>query len=290
MSNNQDLLIGFIGQGFIGKSYADDFESRGFKIVRYAKSAPYNENKDQISQCDIVFIAVPTPTKPSGFNYDILQEVLALVGRGKAAVIKSTILPGTCEKLQSLYPDIYLFHSPEFLTEKNAAYDAAHPSRNIIGYPVDNEEYKRKAQEILDILPASPLNLVCRAKEAEIIKYASNSFLYLKVLNANILYDLASKEGSDWEVIMKGVAADQRIGASHLNPIHPSGLSNKPGRGAGGNCFIKDFAALREYAKRLELDQEALDFLASAEKKNLALLRESGKDEELVKGVYGGGE
>jgi len=287
MSLNQKAVIGFIGQGFIGKSYADDFETRGFKVVRYAKSEPYNENKDKIAECDIVFIAVPTPTTPTGFNYEILQEVLALVGKGKMAVIKSTIIPGTCEKLQNLYPDIYLFHSPEFITEKNAAYDAAHPSRNIIGYPVESEEYKRRAQEILDILPASSLNLICRAKEAEIIKYASNSFLYLKVLNANILYDLAQKEGSDWEIIMKGIAADSRIGTSHLNPIHPSGLSNKPGRGAGGHCFIKDFAALAQYARALELDQEALDFLASAEKKNLALLRESGKDEDLVGGVYG---
>jgi len=284
----QNLLLGFIGQGFIGKSYADDFFARGFEVLRYAKSAPHNENKDRIADCDIVFIAVPTPTTPTGFNYDVLKEVLALVGPGKSAVIKSTILPGTCEALQALYPDRYVFHSPEFLTEKNAAYEAAHPSRNIIGCPIDNEEYRQRAEKIMNILPSSPLNLICSAKEAELIKYASNSFLFLKVVQANILYDLAQKEGSDWELIMKGVAADTRIGASHLKPIHSSGLSNKSGRGAGGNCFIKDFAALAQHARALELDQEALDFLRSAEKKNLALLRESGKDEDLVLGVYGG--
>ncbi|HPY08856.1 MAG TPA: hypothetical protein PK469_02980 [bacterium] len=287
MSLNQKSLIGFVGQGFIGKSYADDFEARGFKVVRYTRSAPFNENKDKIAECDIVFIAVPTPTTSKGFKADIVQEVLALVGKGKIAVIKSTIIPGTCEKLQKLYPDIYLFHSPEFLTEKNAAYDAAHPSRNIIGYPIASEEYKKRAQEILDILPSSPLNLICHAKEAEIIKYASNSFLYLKVLQANILYDLAKQEGSDWEVIKKGIAADSRIGASHLNPVHSSGLSNKPGRGAGGHCFIKDFAALVQYARAQALDQESLDFLESAERKNLALLRESGKDVDSVREVYG---
>ncbi len=101
------------------------------------------------------------------------------------------MMPGTCEMLQSKNPDIFVFHSPEFLAEKTAVYDAAHPTRNIVGYPIDTPEYRARAQEILDILPASPLNLACTSREAEFIKYGSNSFLFLKVVYANILYDLA---------------------------------------------------------------------------------------------------
>ncbi|MFA6513906.1 MAG: hypothetical protein WCT50_01280 [Patescibacteria group bacterium] len=285
MKNN--LLIGFIGQGFIGKNYADDFENRGFQVVRYAKEAPYETNKEKIAECDLVFIAVPTPTTPNGFNFDILKEVIGLVGIGKSAIVKSTILPGTCEALQNLYPDRFVFHSPEFLTEKTAAYDAAHPTRNIIGYPVDNEEYRAKAQEILDVLPDSPLNMICKAKEAELVKYASNSFLFLKIIYANILYDLAAKEGSDWNKISAGMAADPRIGASHLQPAHASGIDGKVGRGAGGHCFVKDFAALLEYISCVGDDKLGEQFLRLAEEKNLELLKESGKDADIIREVYG---
>ena len=61
---NTKEKIGFIGQGFIGKNYADDFERRGFEVIRYALEEPYRANKEKIRECDIVFIAVPTPTTP----------------------------------------------------------------------------------------------------------------------------------------------------------------------------------------------------------------------------------
>lgn len=284
---SESLKIGFIGQGFIGRNYADDFQNRGFEIVRYSRSLDSAENRERLANCDIVFIAVPTPTTPSGFNSDTIQEVLALVGPGKSAVIKSTILPGTCEKMQNLYPDRFIFHSPEFLTEAKAAFDAANPTRNIVGYPVDNEEYRRRADEILSVLPNSPLNFTCKAKEAELVKYASNCFLFMKVIYANILYDLAQKEGSDWQKIRAGMSSDPRIGASHLDPVHASGLDINTGRGAGGHCFIKDFAALRLYAEEMGIDMSSLDFLKAAEAKNIDLLKGSDKDTDLLKAVYG---
>jgi predicted dinucleotide-binding enzyme len=74
-------LVGFIGQGFIGKNLADDFEKRGYPIFRYSKSIDTPENRERLKECDIVFIAVPTPTTPEGFNCDILKEVIALVGQ-----------------------------------------------------------------------------------------------------------------------------------------------------------------------------------------------------------------
>src|SRR5580692_663281 len=83
-------LIGFIGQGWIGKAYADNFEERGYEVVRYALEKPYIKNKDKIAECDIVFIAVWTPTTPKGFDSSVVENVLPLVGEGKIAVLKST--------------------------------------------------------------------------------------------------------------------------------------------------------------------------------------------------------
>ena len=74
--------IGFIGQGWIGKNYADDFERRGYHTVRYALEPQYVGNKEKIKDCDIVFIAVPTPTTPAGFDSSIVEGALSLVGAG----------------------------------------------------------------------------------------------------------------------------------------------------------------------------------------------------------------
>ena len=133
--------IGFIGQGWIGKHYADDFENRGYQTIRYSLESEYVGNKTKIGNCDITFIAVPTPTTPQGFDDSILVDALTNIGAGKIAVIKSTTLPGTILKLQKQFPDLVLLHSPEFLVEKTAAYDAANPQRNIIGVPIHSPKH-----------------------------------------------------------------------------------------------------------------------------------------------------
>jgi len=274
-------IIGFIGQGWIGKNYADDFERRGFKTVRYSLEEPYVKNKAKIKRCELVFIALPTPTTSRGFDGSIVRSVLKLIGRGHVAVIKSTIIPGTTESLQAANPHIFVMHSPEFLAEATAAYDAAHPTRNIIGIPKNTGAYKNKAKQVLAVLPAAPVNKICSAKEAEMIKYSSNCFLYLKVVYANLLYDLSRSLGNDWETVKTLVAADPRIGLSHLEPI------GKSGRGAGGHCFIKDFEAfIRLYQKEAK-DRSGLAMLKAVRAKNISLLKKSGKDKNLLNAVYG---
>lgn len=273
--------IGFIGQGWIGKNYADDFEERGFEVVRYALEEPYIFNKSAIAECDIVFIAVPTPTTPKGFDDSIVRDAIKLIGVGKVAVIKSTILPGTTESIQAENPNIFVFHSPEFLSVSTAQEDARKPQRNIIGIPVDDQIYIDKANEILSILPQADFSLITNAKEAELFKYLRNCFFYTKIIYMNMLYDLAEKIGCDWEVLKTIMANDPWIGKMHIDPVH------KSGRGAGGGCFIKDFSALRGfYSKHIDNDKSN-EVFNSLEQKNLELLLNSGKDLELLKTVYG---
>jgi len=275
--------IGFIGQGFIGKSYADDIEHRGFSTVRYALHEPYVKNKDKIKDCDIVFIAVPTPTTPDGFDDHILYDVLPLVGTGKVAVIKSTVLPGTTEKLQEAFPDIFVVHAPEFLTTMQVDYDVAHPVHNIIGIPKETKTYKTVAKEILSVLPVSASEVVCDARTAELFKYLRNCFFYTKNVYMNILYDLATSLGVEWDTLYTLMDADPWISAAqHVRPIH------KGGRGAGGFCLIKDFAALRAYVEEhLPNEHETISVLKSLENKNIALLQSTHKDLDLLNGVYG---
>jgi len=275
------MKIGFIGQGWIGKHYADDFEQRGYDVVRYALEEKYIDNKDQIAQCDIVFIAVPTPTTEKGFDDSIVRTALTHIGNGKTAVIKSTIVPGTTEALQAENTHIFLLHSPEFLVELTAAHDAAHPTRNIVGIPKDTEEHRQRAQQVLSVLPSALYETIMSARDAEFVKYAGNCFLFTKVMYMNMLYDLVTAMNGNWDKIKEALVHDPRVGESHMEPVH------KGGRGAGGHCFIKDFEAFRLMYDSLVQDPVGSAILASKAHKNIQLLVESKKDMDLLTSVYG---
>lgn len=273
--------IGFIGQGWIGKHYADEFESRGYTVVRYALKEPHIHNKAKIPTSDVVFIAVPTPTTPEGFDYSIVRDALTLVGTGNIAVIKSTLLPGTTIDLQKAFPDITVIHSPEFLVEATAAYDTAHPARNIIGVTDTSPEVLAHAQVVLDLLPAAPYSKIMSSTEAELLKYAGNCFLFSKVVFMNMVYDLAQGVGADWDTLREALVHDKRIGDSHMSPVHSSG------RGAGGHCFIKDMEAFRQLYQIVEPDALGNTILRALVEKNIDLLVTSQKDLDLLQGVYG---
>lgn len=275
-------LVGFVGQGYVGKNYADDFEARGYPVVRYSLEEPYVANKDRIAECDIVLIAVPTPTTPEGFDASIVESALALVGEGKVAVIKSTLLPGTTAQLQEKYPNRIVMFSPEFLRELTAAQDAAHPFSTIVGKSKETPEHEAAAALLYEILPKAAFTHTCSSTEAEFIKYAQNTDGYVNIVYFNILYDLAKALGADWERILPALQADPDIPSRFANPVH------KSGRGAGGHCLVKDFAALEAlHGKLLPADALGHTVMKALSDKNRALLVESEKDLDIVKGVYG---
>lgn len=273
--------IGFIGQGWVGKNYADNFAERGFNVVRYSLEAEYSGNKEKIKDCDLVFIAVPTPTTSDGYNGSIVKQAVKLVGQGKIAVIKSTLFPGTTEEIQEENPEILVLHSPEFLTRATADQDVKQPPRNIIGLPKDNNDFRQAAELILELVPKAPYNLICAAKEAEMIKYVRNCQGYFRVMFANLAYDLTKAIGADWQKIEEAMAADPINGDYYYKPVHDSG------RGAGGPCYIKDFAAFSRLYKEKAGDDLGEKVFTSLENKNIELLIKSGKDLDLLKGVYG---
>lgn len=280
--------IGFVGQGFIGKHMADDFEERGYTVVRYALEEPYIQNRDAIAECAVVFIAVPTPSTPQGFDASVVEKVLTLVGEDKIAVIKSSIVPGTTRRLQAQFPHLTIVHAPEFLREKSAALDTRKPERTIIGLPEMSDRHNKAADLLLSLLPVAPYTKVCTAEEAELIKYGGNCFLATKVVYMNVLYDLAQVTGASYEVVAEAMGMDPRIGTSHMRVVDQSGHpSAVPGRGAGGHCFPKDLAALCDFYDAVAGDPTGSALLRSLESKNNELLRASGKDLEILNGIYG---
>lgn len=280
--NDSKPLIGFIGQGYVGKNYADDYEERGYSVVRYSLEPAYVQNKDKIRECDIVFVAVWTPTTPKGYDVSIVESVLSLVKDGGIAVLKSTVTPGMTIKLQKKFKKITIIFSPEFLSVGTAAEDARHPFSNILGLPVEDATHKSAAVKVLKTLPKADYELICKSGEAEIIKYSHNISGYTQIITFNMLYEVSKKLGGNWDVVHKALLADPFIPNRYSQPVH------KSGRGAGGGCFIKDFAAFRgEYEKILPKEKVSIAALRGFEKKNIELLLSTKKDLELLAGVYG---
>ena len=165
--------------------------------------------------------------------------------------------------------------------EATAAHDAAKPKRNLIGIPIDTPEYREKAVAILRILPEAPYQKILFSRDAEMVKYAGNCFLFTKVLFMNMLYDMTQSTGCNWESLREAMINDPRIGESHTQPVHSSG------RGAGGHCLIKDFEAFRRLYDTKVKDMYGSAVLRTMAEKNIELLSSTNKDLDLLQGVYG---
>lgn len=276
------MKIGFIGQGMVGKAYADYYEKNGFDIVRYSLEPEYIENKNKIELCDIVFISVPTPTTPKGFDDKILRDVIGLIGKGKIGVIRSTVLPGTTESIQREFDDRYILMAPEFLTARTASEEVAHPRKHVIGIPKDNGVFRSKARLVLSTLPNAPHNSIVSSKEAEMIKYIQNNFFYVKNIYMSICYKMAEKIGCDLDVIHRALLSEPMMGTyHHLAPVRDGGY------GAAGPCLLKDFEAFIGFYEKNNGEDSGNKILRAIRDRNLELLRETGKDKKLLLDIYG---
>jgi UDPglucose 6-dehydrogenase len=203
-----------------------------------------------VRAADAVFIAVGTPSRRGDGHADLTylfaaaEEIARGLTRNSLVVTKSTVPVGTGRRLQQLFgrlrPDlaIEVASNPEFLREGSAIEDFMRPDRVVVG--VESEH----AQEVLERL-YRPLNLIqtpivfTSLETAELIKYATNSFLATKVTFINEMADLCERVGADVQVLAKGLGSDRRIGTKFLHP----------GPGFGGSCFPKDTTALLRIAE-----------------------------------------
>lgn len=197
-----------------------------------------------IEGADAVFVAVGTPSADSGkadLSYvDASIEMMAPhLSNGTTVVMKSTVPVGTnsevAERLAALRPDISLSigSNPEFLRQGNAVDDFMHPDRIVIG--ADNEVSRRTLHQIYNPLIHGGVPVVSTNLEtAELIKYASNSFLAMKLSFINEMADLCEQTGATIEDVAEGMGLDSRISDRFL----------AAGPGFGGSCFPKDTQAL----------------------------------------------
>ena len=244
---------------------------------------------DDINRAEVIFVAVPTPSNHDGScNTSIVDSAVAQIKDRKIIVVKSTVEPGTVERLQKKHLRKKFIFNPEFLTESQPWLDYIKPDRQIIGHTAQSYPDVR---EVLALLPVAHfqrpwssdyLKKSVNATEAEMAKYAANVFGYIKVIYGNILADLCHaleqsfkakgiKSGVDYQNIREMISADPRIGPAWLNVEHGNYC------GAGGFCFPKDMAAFIKFGERLitdfAKDKGADQGLVKTLKKGIAVLQ-----------------
>lgn len=257
----ENKKVGIIGIGAVGNALSKVINNP-ILYDKYKKIGSIEE----INQADIVFLCVPTPhNEKTGFDASAVEDAFSIIKGSKIVVIKSTVLPGTTERMQKLYPNHKVLFNPEFLREKTAEEDMKNPYEEIVGY---TEMSKDVAREVLEILPRAPSEFIVRSGEAEMVKYFSNTFLATKVIFANQTYDLCQKLGLDYDLIKTMAKVSPRFGFSHFD-IWTDGY-----RGYSGKCLPKDTKSLIQFGDKLGVD---LELLKLVEKINDRLLGETKK-------------
>jgi UDPglucose 6-dehydrogenase len=235
--------------------------------------------KSAVQASDVVFITVGTPPSSNGeADLSYVEGVACELARslnGRKVVVEKSIVPvRTCEALQRSMvfngadPSSFTIASnPEFLREGTAVSDFLYPDRIVIGVDcnysaevleeiyaplTDGSYYKRK-----DAFPGpwdTPARLIVTSvKSAELIKYASNAFLAMKISFINAVANVCERVGADIRQVCEGVGADTRIGPKFL----------VPGIGYGGSCFPKGVLAFRSVARAVGYDFDLLSAVMS---------------------------
>ena len=207
---------------------------------------------EAVNASEVVFIAVGTPPGPDGTpDLTAVRAVAAGIGRSinKPTVIvnKSTVPVGSGELVESLIVAagadpamVNVVSNPEFLREGSAIHDTLNPDRIVIG--AKNKDAAQKLVELYSTLNAP--TLITDLESAELIKYASNSFLALKISFINAMSRICELAGGNVEDVAKGMGLDKRIGNQFL----------QAGLGWGGSCFPKDVLGTITVAESLGYD------------------------------------
>ena len=244
-----------------------DVDEKKVEIMRQGISPIYEEGLEELMQknnakgnlhyttdyasaykdADAIFIGVGTPEMPDGsanlsYIATVSRQIAETVEKDCLVVVKSTVPVGTNDKVEQFIKD-FLVHdvkvevasNPEFLAQGTAVHDTLHAARIIIG-----TESKEAEAVLMKIYEPFNIPIVSvKRRSAEMIKYACNDFLALKISYMNDIANLCELVGADITDVAKGMSYDERIGARFLNA----------GIGFGGSCFPKDTKALKFLAK-----------------------------------------
>jgi UDPglucose 6-dehydrogenase len=281
--------IGIIGAGVVGGATGKGLQKLGYEVTFYDidKSKTFSLRQegyqvassisDLMSNSNITFVCVNTPTISSRSNlyndkriengsYQDLSQILSVLPeissslsansrRHQLLVFRSTLLPGTMRNIvvdylerncsKSLGKGFDVCYNPEFLRQKSALEDFFEPGRVVIG-----EGTRGSSVPLVEIFRALTRNIIITGyEEAEMIKYASNGFLALKISYFNEIAMVCKMLGIDDKTVSRGVSLDGRIGTYGVVGGMPF----------GGACLPKDTAALTSFFRKLGIRPDLIE-------------------------------
>lgn len=230
-------VIAVIGCGVVGSAVAEFYRDRGHAVIEQDPRFAEDRYHDIGASAELAFVCVPTPTAGKSQDltavYDVMASLKAVSFDG-VVVLKSTVLPGTCDLITAAYPEIRLVHNPEFLT-------AAKPLEDLIDQPAAllSGEHAVEAADIAYIPHQIPCYVSHDYRVTELAKYLHNTFLATKVAFMNQFHDVCGSLGVPYDRVIEFAVSQERIGENHTRVPGPDGS-----KGFGGACFIKDTEAL----------------------------------------------
>lgn len=257
------IKIAIIGsEGYIGSSLNELFKDHA-EIIGY--DIKNNTSSQEVNNCKIAFVAVPTPPDESGkCDISIVEECVSWI-ETEIIVIKSTVIPGTTEYLSKKYKKRIVF-CPEFFgtskyyIPKEIGGLKEWPFYVFGGSKTDIEPVLKFYQQV-----GGPTKkyLQTNSKTAEMLKYVDNSFFATKIIFFNEVYNICRKAGVNYNELRELLLNDKRINSMHTIVNTENGKS----KGFGGHCLPKDIQALSELSKELGVNSEFLKQVIKTNKK-----------------------
>ena len=232
------MKIGVIGIGNVGQANVKGFESLGHTVLEH--DIKYNTTIQNVLDTEIVFICTHEDNVTS-----VVKELNLFEYKGIVAV-RSTILPGTTDKLIKKY-NLDICFVPEFLRQDYADEDFADCALLAIG--TYNLASARTVAQAFDTLPKSIEYML--PTEAEILKYYNNCYASLRIVFANMMYDIAKTYNVDYDIIKNAYVKTGKSSGQYLNV-------NEDLRGYSGACLPKDTIALMELVEKLQLHYDLI--------------------------------
>jgi UDPglucose 6-dehydrogenase len=238
------MKIGIVGLGIVGTACQAGFESCGYTVKVH--DIKLNTQLSDLLDTEIVYLSVPTPSNQDGScNTSIVEntiaELRALEYAGVIA-IKSTVVPGFTQQMIEKYDDRIVF-VPEFLKERSAEYDFIFDHKLLL-VGTENVNHYYLVTRSHGALPQTSQRV--SPGEAELVKYYHNTFNAVRIVFANIFYEISKQLGTDYDKIKTAFLVNNRMPDEYLDVKDEL-------RGYGGACLPKDVLAMQDLCNRLNI-------------------------------------
>ena len=249
------MKIGIIGVGAVGSAIAKGFEELGHELILH--DIKFETNIEDQKKAEIIFICVPTnQNKDGSINLNDVFSVVDELNKlniSSLICIKSTVLPGTTNSLIEKYSSLKICFVPEFLRER-CAYEDFKFNHDLLLIGTTNKDYALIVQNAHGDLPKKVK--ITAEKEAELVKYFSNTFNAARIVFANFYYEICQKLGADYDEVLKNYLERDVSIKDYLS-------CNEKLRGYGGMCLPKDVRAINYFRKKLGIDLNILETIDS---------------------------